>query len=144
MSTTESDAKFNPALICQLPSGVVMLCGMQYLRGYCILEAQPEVPSINALSRTARAQFLDDMTRVGDALMAVTGAFRINYFLGGNSQQNLHAHIVPRYIDEPEHLRKNHPWSYPEEQVAAMRFDPDRDRELVGQLAAALQKDYSE
>jgi diadenosine tetraphosphate (Ap4A) HIT family hydrolase len=33
----------------------------------------------------------------------------------GNSDQVLHAHIVPRYADEPDHYRKGGPWSYPQE-----------------------------
>ncbi|MCE5208940.1 MAG: hypothetical protein LLG42_11610 [Chloroflexi bacterium] len=30
-----------PSLICRMPSGWVFLCGMQFLRGYCILQADP-------------------------------------------------------------------------------------------------------
>jgi hypothetical protein len=37
----------------------------------------------------------------------------INYALMGNANPILHAHIVPRYLDEPEDLRKQPPWFYP-------------------------------
>lgn len=112
---------------------------MQYLRGYCILAPDLVAPSINALDRARRASFLCDMTVVGDALMSVLGAYRVNYFIGGNSDPVLHAHIVPRYMDEPEKLRRGGPWSYPQEMMDGVRFDHERDRELMRQLAAAIQ-----
>ena len=62
------------ALICQLPSGWVVLCTMQYLRGYCILLPDPVIPSLNDLTRQQRITYLCDMSTVGDALLEVTGA----------------------------------------------------------------------
>jgi diadenosine tetraphosphate (Ap4A) HIT family hydrolase len=129
-----------PSLICRVPSGWVLLAGMQYLRGYCMLLPDPVVPSINALDRSHRAEFLCEMTSIGDALIEVVGAYRINYFLGGNSDPILHAHIVPRYLGEPEHLRRGGPWSYPQELIDSVRFDPHRDRELIHHLAQAIQR----
>ena len=59
-----------------------------------------------------RARFLADMTALGDALLEVTGAVRINYAVFGNLEPALHAHVFPRYADEPEALRHNQPWAY--------------------------------
>ncbi len=128
-----------PSLISRVPSGWVLLAGRQYLPGYCILMADPVVPSINALDRARRAEFLCDMIVVGDALMSVLGAYRVNYFIGGNTEPVLHAHIIPRYLNEPEDLRREGPWSYPQEMIDTIRFDPERDRELMRQLAGAIQ-----
>lgn len=64
-----------PALICQVPSGWVVLCALQFLRGYSILMPDPIVPSLNNLSRSQRTQYLCDMALVGDALLEVTGAY---------------------------------------------------------------------
>ena len=61
------------SVICRVPSGWVLLAGMQYLRGYCMLLPDPVVPSINALDRSRRAEFLCDMVSVGDALVEVVG-----------------------------------------------------------------------
>ena len=80
------------------------------------------------------------MTLVGDALLEVTGAFRINYAVLGNTDPALHAHIVPRYMTEPEQYRKGPPWSYPREVFDGKPFDFERDKELAQQLAAAIQK----
>jgi diadenosine tetraphosphate (Ap4A) HIT family hydrolase len=51
------------------------------------------------------------MTLIGDALLEVTGVFRINYGIMGNSDPCLHTHIVPRYLTEPEKFRQGLPWS---------------------------------
>jgi diadenosine tetraphosphate (Ap4A) HIT family hydrolase len=121
-------------------SGSVYLSQMQFLRGYCILSAEPVVASINELSPNARSAFLLDMVRIGDSLMEVTDAFRINYALMGNSQPILHAHIVPRYMWEPEKLRKGLPWDHPDAYAESTQFDAERDQLLMEQLRNILQK----
>ena len=133
-------AGLEPALICRVPSGWVVLCTMQYLRGYCILLPDPLVPSLNDLTLQQRASYLCDMSIVGDALLEVTGAHRINYAIMGNSDQVLHSHIVPRYRTEPEKYRLNTPWSYPQEIMNATLFDPDRDRDLMSKIEDAIRE----
>lgn len=133
-------AGLEPARICQVPSGWVVLCTMQYLRGYCILLADPVVPSLNDLTRQQRADYLWDMSIVGDALLEVTGAYRINYAILGNSDPVLHAHIVPRYLTEPDEFRLQTPWSYPQEIMDTTSFDYDRDRELMLKINKAIKK----
>ena len=128
----------HPAQICQLRSGWVVLCTMQYLRGYCILLADPLAASLNDLDNERRADFLLDMTRVGDALQRSTGAHRINYAVMGNSDPWLHAHIVPRYLDEPGTMLHNSPWAYPPEVMNGHPFDAKRDAGLIQQLREIL------
>ena len=128
----------NQAAVCRLASGWVFLADLQYLRAYCILMADPLVESINSLPAPARSQFLSDMALVGDALLAVTGACRINYAILGNTDPVLHAHIVPRYADEPLEILHQLPWSYPPEVMQATLFDAERDHSLILQLAAAI------
>jgi diadenosine tetraphosphate (Ap4A) HIT family hydrolase len=130
----------NPTVICQVPSGWAVLCDVQFLRGYTILLADPPVPSLNDLDREQRIVFLNDMALIGDALLEVTGAYRINYAVMGNTDPVLHAHIVPRYLSEPEEFRMGPPWSYPLETVNAVPFDHERDRELIQQITEAIQK----
>lgn len=130
----------NPTLICQVPSGWVVLSDMQFLSGYCILLADPPVSTLNDLDQARRVEFLSDMALVGDAVTEVTGAYRINYVIAGNTDPYLHAHIVPRYLSEPGEFRKGLPWSYPQAQVDSTRFDLERDRALMEQLRQAIQK----
>jgi diadenosine tetraphosphate (Ap4A) HIT family hydrolase len=129
----------HPGQICRMSSGWAVLCDMQFLRGYTILLPDPCVPSLNDLDRAERAAFLCDMATIGDALMEVTGSFRINYAIMGNSDPALHAHIVPRFLDEPEQYRLDLPWSYPQEVKASNPLDPQRDQGLMHQLSEAIQ-----
>ena len=129
-----------PALICQVSSGWVVLCTMQYLRGYCILLPDPVVPSLNDLTYQQRASYLYDMSIVGDALLEVTGAHRINYAIMGNADQVLHSHIVPRYLAEPDEFRMKTPWSYPQKIMDSTLFDYNRDKDLMLQINHGIRK----
>src|SRR4030042_3722085 len=129
----------NPPLICRVPSGWVVLCDLQFLSGYCILLPDPVVSSLNDLNRIQRAEYLCDMALVGDALMEVTGAYRINYAITGNTDPYLHAHIVPRYLSEPDELRKGLPWSHPQAEIDSVLFAFDRDKPLMQPLCPATQ-----
>jgi diadenosine tetraphosphate (Ap4A) HIT family hydrolase len=130
----------NPSVICRLPSGWAVLCDMQFLSGYCILLPDPVVSSLNDLDRSQRAEFLCDMATVGDALLEITAAYRINYAIAGNTDPYLHAHIIPRYLSEPEELRKGLPWSHPQAEMSSILFDLERDRLLMQQLRQAIEK----
>lgn len=127
-----SDATF----IARMASGWAVLGDPQVLRGYCLLLPDPVVAHLNDFSGAARAQFLDDMARLGDAALAVTGAVRINYAMFGNQEPALHAHLFPRFTNEPEPLRTSHPWAY--DWTVAPRFDSTRDAPLIAALREAL------
>ncbi len=100
-----------PALVARLGSGWVVMGERQVLTGYCLLLPDPVVPHLNALPPDLRGQFLSDMARIGDALLTVTAAVRINYALFGNVEPALHAHIFPRHAEEPEITRSAQPWA---------------------------------
>jgi len=96
----------NPYVITKLSSGWLVIGDVQPLLGYCVFLADPVVPSINDLSEADRVQYSLDVLRAGDALLAVSNAYRINYETLGNTEQALHTHIIPRYLDEPDDKRK--------------------------------------
>jgi diadenosine tetraphosphate (Ap4A) HIT family hydrolase len=100
-----------PALVARLGSGWVVMGERQVLTGYCLLLPDPVVPHLNALPPDLRDQFLSDMALVGDALLVVTAAVRINYAMFGNVEPALHAHIFPRHAAEPEITRSAQPWA---------------------------------
>lgn len=106
----------------------------QFLRGYSLLLPDPVVPHLNVMHVESRSRFLADMARLGDAVLDATSALRINYSMFGNLEPALHAHIVPRFADEPEALRTAHPWAY--DWAAAPQFDLDTH----GALLRALQE----
>jgi diadenosine tetraphosphate (Ap4A) HIT family hydrolase len=125
-----------PRVIARTTSGWAVLGDPQVLRGYCLLLPDPVVPHLNAMDSSARATFLRDMTLLGDAVLKATGALRINYEMLGNLEPALHAHIVPRFADEPELLRSKPVWSY--DWGAAAKFDAERDAPLIQDIAVAL------
>ena len=129
------EGKFDP-VICRLPSGWAVMGDVQFLEGYCLLLPDPVVPSLNDLKGEARTQFLLDMVRLGDAVLKVTGAKRINYEILGNLEPELHAHVFPRYATEPEGLRTRPAWFYDWE--AAVPFSEEKHGELRARIREEL------
>ena len=65
---------------------------------------------------------------VDDIIMPIVGS------IFGNLEPALHAHVLPRFADEPQAMRTANPWGY--DWSTARRFDADRD----GALLAALRE----
>jgi diadenosine tetraphosphate (Ap4A) HIT family hydrolase len=128
----------NPTVLCRMDSGWAVLGDVQVLNGYCLLLPDPVVASLNDMPLKERETFLRDMSIIGDAILEVTGAARINYEILGNSEPALHAHIFPRYAEEPDERRTNPVWFYDWKQ--APQFDPVKHKSLMGKLRAAIEK----
>jgi diadenosine tetraphosphate (Ap4A) HIT family hydrolase len=126
----------DPTFIARLTSGWAVMGERQVLPGYCLLLPDPVVATLNALAIPERTQFLTDMAALGDAVQRVTRALRINYAILGNQEPALHAHVIPRFHDEPVSLATMHPWAY--DWNAAIAFDPEQHRELRNRIHAAL------
>lgn len=126
-----------PRLIARLPSGFVVLHEFQYWPGYCLLLADPLVGRLNDLQDQSRVDFLTDMARVGDALLAATGAVRANYSIYGNLDPFLHAHIVPRYADEDAEYRTMPPLAVPAS-VRDVLIDDSRVADLIERIRTEL------
>ena len=61
---------------------------------------------------------------------------RINYAIFGNLEPALHAHVIPRYRNEPEGMRTQQPWAY--DWNAAPAFDAVAAAPLIKALRAEL------
>jgi len=127
----------NPYVISKVESGWAVMGDVQFLQGYCLLLPDPVVPSLNDLSGDSRAAFLRDMALLGDAILEVTGAQRMNYEILGNSEPALHAHIFPRYDSEPPELRTMPAWFY--DWAAAPPYSEARHGALRDRIKAGLQ-----
>lgn len=110
----------------------------QFLPGYCLVLPDPVAPHLNLLSEEMRSSLLREVTIVGDAILAVTGALRCNYEILGNLEPALHVHVFPRFSDEPEALRSKPAWFY--DWNAAPKFDPQKNLQLVADLRNFLKK----
>jgi diadenosine tetraphosphate (Ap4A) HIT family hydrolase len=124
-------------VVARMPSGWAVLGDPQILPGYCLLYPDPVVPHLNGLDGDARQRFLADMARLGDAVLQVTGAMRINYEILGNAEPALHAHVIPRYADEPDASRTRPVWLH--DWTAAPAFDPAAHRDLAARLRTTLE-----
>lgn len=122
----------SPHVIARMRSGWAVAGDRQVVHGYCLLLPDPVVPDLNALQAETRLQFLADMVSLGDTLLEVTGARRINYEILGNSEPALHAHVFPRYDSEPEELRTRPVWFYDWSQ------GPEFDRALYAPFVEAV------
>ncbi|MFT7470662.1 MAG: diadenosine tetraphosphate (Ap4A) HIT family hydrolase [Kiritimatiellia bacterium] len=125
-----------PKAICRLSSGWVVLGDVQFLRGYSLLLPDPVVPHLNEMGAETRKNFLYEMSVVGDVILEITGAVRINYEMLGNIEPALHAHIFPRFEDEPDEFKLKPVWFYDWDK--APEFDASRDREIMQAIAKSL------
>ena len=123
-------------VVARMASGWAVLGDPQITWGYCLLLPDPVVTDLNALTGEARRQFLDDMASLGDAVLAVTGAERINYEILGNVEPALHAHVIPRYATEDPALRIKPVWLH--EWNSAPAFDPTHHGHLAADLRRRL------
>jgi diadenosine tetraphosphate (Ap4A) HIT family hydrolase len=132
----EARAGRDQAVLGRCASGWAVFGHQQIVPGYLLLLPDPVVPDLNALTPENRTQFLLDMSRLGDALMRVMAPVRINYAIFGNVEPALHAHVIPRFRTEPEHMQTQHPWMY--DWNAAPVFDPVAAAPLTRALRTEL------
>lgn len=124
----------------KMKSGIAHIGNVQFLPGYCVLFAEPQVKSLNDLNLQQRSDFLLDMSLLGDAIIQVCNPTRINYGILANSYPHLHAHLFPRYEWEPDELRKRNVWRYPETYWTDKEnaFDEAKHGSMKEQLIAIL------
>ena len=127
----------NPYVICRMKSGWLVIGDVQPLPGYCVFLADPVAESINALDLAQRTQYSLDVIEVGDAVLAVTDAYRINYETLGNSEPALHTHIIPRYRTEPDDKRGRVAWNVYDWKTSR-RFDAAQDGPFVERMRRQL------
>ncbi|WP_034756632.1 HIT family protein [Rossellomorea vietnamensis] len=105
----------NPMVITKMRSGFAAIGDTQFLPGYCVLLPFKEYSSLEELDFKQRSEFLLDMSLIGEAIIKVCNARRVNYSIYGNTDAYLHAHVFPRYNWEPNERLPNPVWQYPVE-----------------------------
>ena len=100
-------------VLTRMKSGYAVIGDTQFLPGYCVLLAYPKAASLNDLNYPQRADFLLDMSLLGEAVQTVCDPIRVNCSIYGNSDAYLHAHVFPRYEWEPEERKRYPVWQYP-------------------------------
>lgn len=128
-----------PQAICRVSSGWVVLGDVQFLEGYSLIYPDPVVSDLNKLGAEKRKTLFYEASVVGDALLDVTGAVRINYEILGNLAPALHVHIFPRFDDEPEALRTKPVWFY--DWAEARPFDAQADAPIMQRIHDYLERE---
>jgi diadenosine tetraphosphate (Ap4A) HIT family hydrolase len=105
----------NPLVMTKMRSGFAVIGDTQFLPGYCVLLPSTEFGSLEELDFHKRSEYLLDMSLIGEAILKVCKARRVNYSIYGNTDAYLHAHVFPRYNWEPEERIPNPVWHYPGE-----------------------------
>ena len=104
-------------------------------RGYTVVVWRGRhVAEPTELDADEAAAYWLELLRVGRALEAQFEPVKLNYDVLGNSMPHLHAHVVPRYADDP---RPGWPFPFPENEPgswddASFRTDANALRALLG------------
>ena len=132
----------DPALIGRMPSGWAILGKHQpeAVTGCCMLLPDPVVASPYDRGHEERARVFSDLVLLGDAILAVTGAERINYLVLCNLVPELHGHCVPRFAAEDPVLRTRGPFEAYDFAAARLADPTGRDAALVERLSTALER----
>jgi diadenosine tetraphosphate (Ap4A) HIT family hydrolase len=85
-----------------LPSGRVHLKNDAAYRGYCVLVFHRHAVELYDLSVEERAQWTEDLARIGRAIEAVCQPAKLNLSMLGNLVPHFHCHLMPRYPTDPE------------------------------------------
>lgn len=92
----------NPFFVKELKSGYVVIGDYQSYEGYTLLLSKVHVEELHKLDKAFRAQFMEDLALVGEAVFAAFGADKLNYELLGNTEKtHVHWHIFPRKTTDP-------------------------------------------
>lgn len=84
------------------------------LRGTCYLITREHFVELFDLDADILLGFMQEVQAAARALKEVTGAFKINYEIHGNSAPHLHLHLFPRCLDDP----------FPDKPIDFNRIDP--------------------
>jgi diadenosine tetraphosphate (Ap4A) HIT family hydrolase len=82
-------------------STVAYLHDDQFFKGWTFLLLKRHATELWQLDTTERAQLIEEVSRVAQALSRAFGAAKMNYELLGNAIAHIHWHLVPRRADDP-------------------------------------------
>lgn len=130
----------DPQMLARMPSGWAILGNQQPdgIAGCCMLLPDPVVASVNDLDPEARSRFMTDFVRLGDAVLAATGAERINYLILCNQVPELHGHAIPRFATEDSGRRRLGPFEAYDFGQARHADAAGIDADLLDRLRAAI------
>ena len=99
------DARLTDIMIecAELDASTVYLFREQTYRGRCIVAYKGgHKNELFELTAEERRRFMDDVSRVAQAVHKAFGPQKINYGAYGDKMPHVHFHVVPKYSDAPK------------------------------------------
>ena len=127
------------AFIAETESGVAVM-GSQFFRGYCVLLCKTPATELDEMPADFRRQYLDDMTRLSQAVRLVVQPHKLNIELLGNIMPHLHWHIFPRRRDEAHPTKPVWLCMPSDYELAPHAFDAARDSPLRDAIRDAFEQ----
>lgn len=126
---------FNP--VASLKTCSVGLYDDNRFPGRCIVSLSKHHENIAFVPATLRNEFLDEIFLVGRVLQTtLNNVCRINYAVLGNAESHVHAHVIPRFLDN-DPIPHSAPWQHP---LKAQTLGIEERTRLVQLLAEALKR----
>ena len=119
-------------VVARLQLSHLRLMHNQFIPGYCVLVCAQHGPEPYHLSPDEQVHFFQDLVRATQALDRVFAPAKMNINLLGNLVPHLHAHLLPRYYDDPAPGRPIDP------NLRVVTLTPGEYQERVRQIQAAL------
>ncbi len=129
----------NPMVLTQMRSGFAVIGDTQFLPGYSLLLPNDHIGSLEELDFQKRGHYLLDASLLGEAVLTVCQARRVNYSIYGNTDAFLHTHIFPRYNSEPVERISRPVWDYPKDRWTDLTYA--FDEKVHGQLKMAIKEE---
>ena len=99
-------------VVAELQVSVLALYSDERFPGRALLSLYEHHENFADMPEDLAIAFLNDIRVAGRAIAAATSCRRVNYAVLGNAEPHVHAHIIPRYHDDPVPTKA--PWAHPD------------------------------
>ncbi|MBI4737231.1 MAG: HIT family protein [candidate division NC10 bacterium] len=86
--------------IAELSVSTAALFADQAFRGRCLVTLREHYTELFQLTPAMRTAFLDDVTRIAEAVFRALNPIKMNYELLGNQVPHMHWHVIPRFRED--------------------------------------------
>ncbi len=86
--------------IAELAVSTTALFPDQRFRGRCLVTLREHYTELFQLTPAMRSAFVEDVTRVAEAVSRALNPIKMNYELLGNQVPHMHWHVIPRFAGD--------------------------------------------
>ncbi len=119
--------------VARIPSAHVGLYDDNRYPGRCLVVLPRHAEEFAELTKAEMFDFMFSVQRVAKAIKNAVGATRMNYAILGNAVPHIHAHIIPRFEDDPN--PNSSPWSRSDK---AKAMPKEKSQEIIQRIREEL------